>query len=234
MRPSPLDQQNNKTGIAQAPALAQSMAEAAARAEPSSTDRESFAATHAVYVEAAEPVATMPPSAPDGQPAPPLLIDKLGERLAFERTGVRLYDALLLKLEAGQAFAGGPAKADLQHIRDEEHAHFEIVRDAIEVLRGDPTAVTPSANLVGVESAGLCSVVTDPRAELSDSLHAMLIAELADNAGWDQLIDLCISTAYEDLAERFQKCRAQEAEHLVLVRRWLTAHATSVLPAAAE
>ena len=29
--------------------------------------------------------------------SPEMLIDKLGERLAFERTGVRLYEALLAK-----------------------------------------------------------------------------------------------------------------------------------------
>src|SRR4051812_26241477 len=32
--------------------------------------------------------------------APNVFIDKLGERLAFERTGTRLYEALLAKLEA--------------------------------------------------------------------------------------------------------------------------------------
>ena len=31
--------------------------------------------------------------------SPEVLIDKLGERLAFERTGVRLYEALLAKAE---------------------------------------------------------------------------------------------------------------------------------------
>jgi rubrerythrin len=226
---SPLEQQNNKTGIAQAPELAQSMAEASAEAEPSSTDREPFVATHAAYVKEAIPVATMPPPPPDAETVPPLLMDKLGERLAFERSGVRLYDGLLLKLGAGQAFDGGPSEADLRHIRDEEQEHFEIVREAIQSLGADPTAVTPSANLVGVEASGICSVVADPRTQLADGLHAMLIAELADNAGWEQLIELCQSADQPDLAERFEQCRAQEAEHLESVRRWLSAHATAEL-----
>ena len=230
---SPLDQQNNKTGIAQAPELAQSMAEASAQAEPSSTDREPFVATHAAYVQDAFPVATMPPPPPDAETVPPLLLDKLGERLAFERSGVRLYDGLLLKLGAGQAFEGGPSEEDLRHIRDEEQQHFEIVRAAIESLGADPTAVTPSANLVGVESMGICSVVADPRTQLPDGLHAMLIAELADNAGWEQLIELCESADQPDLAERFEECRKQEEEHLDSVRRWLSAHATGVLTDAA-
>ena len=39
---------------------------------------------------------------------PTQFLDKLGERLAFERTGVRLYEALISKHEALGSFAGGP------------------------------------------------------------------------------------------------------------------------------
>jgi rubrerythrin len=233
MRPSPLQQTNNKTGISQAPEVADDMAQASAQAEPSSTDRGEFAATHAAYVNAATPVATMPPPSSEAGSVPPLLIDKLAERLAFERSGVRLYEALLLKLGAGQAFDGGPSEANLQHIRDEEYEHFQTVREAIELVGGDPTAVTPSANLVGVESSGIQSVVTDPRADLAASLHAMLIAELTDNAGWEQLIEACRAADYTDLAERFESCLVQEAEHLASVRRWLDAHTAALLGAAA-
>jgi hypothetical protein len=233
MQPSPLEQTNNKTGIAQDPELAHDMAQASVQAEPSSTDRSAFVATHVAYVKDATPVATMPPPGSEAGSVPPLLIDKLAERLAFERSGVRLYDALLLKLGAGQAFDGGPSAADLQHIRDEEYEHFQTVHDAIESIGGDPTAVTPSANLVGVESLGLCSVVTDPRADLAASLHAMLIAELTDDAGWEQLVAVCRSAGYEELAARLEPCRAQEAEHLASVRGWLDAHAAALLGAAA-
>ena len=234
MRPSPLQQTNNKTGIARAPELARDMAQASAQTEPSSTDRDAFVATHAAYVKIATPVATMPPPRGEAGSVPPLLIDKLAERLAFERSGVRLYDALLLKRGAGQAFDGGPTEADLQHIRDEEHEHFQTLRDAIESVGGDPTAVTQSANLVGIESAGICSVVTDPRADLAAGLHAMLIAELTDDAGWEQLVEVCRSAGYPDLADRFERCRAQEAEHLASVRRWLGAHSTALLDAPAR
>jgi hypothetical protein len=233
MQPIPLQQTNNKTGIAQAPELSRDMAQASAEAEPSSTDRDAFVTTHAAYVMAATPVATMPPPGKEAGSVPPLLLDKLAERLAFERSGVRLYEALLLKLGAGQAFDGGPTQAELQHIRDEEYEHFQAVHDAIESTGGDPTAVTPSANLVGVESLGICSVVTDPRADLGASLHAMLIAELTDNAGWEQLIEACRAADYTDLAERFERCLVQEAEHLASVRRWLDAHTAALLGAAA-
>jgi hypothetical protein len=93
------------------------------------------------------------------------LIDKLGERLAFERTGTRLYEALVSKHEAYGSLAGGPTAADLQHILAEEHRHFELRRAAVARLGGDPTAVTPSANLHATACKGIGAVlVTHGRA----------------------------------------------------------------------
>lgn len=225
MRASPLHQNNNKTGVARAQDRAQLMMDSAASAEPSSTDRRPFAETHKAYIEEAAAVGTMPPPVDALEPAPPaVLIDKLGERLAFERTGVRLYDALLLKHLAGGGFRGGPSVQDLQRIRTEEHDHFEILGEAVRELGGDPTALTPSANVAAVESSGLSCVIADPRAELADGLHAVLAAELIDNVGWEQLIELCEAAGYDRLAARFEQCHAEEAQHLVSVRKWLSAH----------
>src|SRR5690606_12713886 len=47
---------------------------------------------------------------------PTLMFDKLGERLAFERMGVRLYEALISKHEAFGGFDGGPSRQDLMEI----------------------------------------------------------------------------------------------------------------------
>jgi rubrerythrin len=229
MRASPLHQQNNRTGLARAYDRAEAMVDGAARAEPSSTDRKGFVATHKAYIEDAEAVGTMPPPAADIEAAPAVLLDRLGERLAFERTGVRLYDGLLLKLGATGSFRDGPSERDLKRIRTEEHEHFETLEAAIRELGGDPTAITPSANLAGIESAGISSVIADPRADLADGLHALLVAELADNAGWEQLIELCEAAGYEALAETFEQCRTEEAEHLASVRQWLAAHAMADL-----
>src|SRR5690554_557513 len=49
---------------------------------------------------------------------PELLIDKLGERLAFERTGVRLYDALLAKI--GNENVASSTRQQLESIRNDE------------------------------------------------------------------------------------------------------------------
>jgi rubrerythrin len=226
MKTSPLNQHHNRTGIARAADRARSMVEGAARANPSSSDIGAFVETHKDYIEHADAVGSMPPVSGGEELVPPLLMDKLGERLAFERTGVRLYDGALLKLEAGGSFDGGPSRDDLETIRDQELEHFGLLEEAIEDLGGDPTAVTPAANLVATEAAGIVGVVADPRAGLPEVLHALLLAELADNAGWEQLIELCHQTGQENWAERFTRCSQEEEEHLRSVRTWLLAQSS--------
>lgn len=151
---------------------------------------------------------------------PQLLLDKLGERLAFERTGTRLYDALITKFEALQDESTSMTLADLQRIRQDEARHFAIVADAIETLGGDPTSQTPCADLVGVESMGLMQVVTDPRTTIAQSLHAILVAELADQAGWEMLIALAESEKQSVMITDFSVALDEERAHLAQVQAW--------------
>ena len=65
-------------------------------------------------------------------------MDKLGERLAFERSGTRLYEALVSKHNAFGSFAGGPRKGDLEEILQEEFGHFTMLSSTIEQLAGTP------------------------------------------------------------------------------------------------
>jgi hypothetical protein len=59
---------------------------------------------------------------------PQVLMDKLGERLAFERGGVRLYDALLVKCRAAGDKLTEDETAALQRFRDEEAEHSAATR----------------------------------------------------------------------------------------------------------
>jgi rubrerythrin len=184
----------------------------------------------ASYIENAEPVGSVPPPATVKGMAksgmkmmmgerPQLLLDKLGERLAVERTATRLYDALIAK------FRTQPEKAirdeDLVRIRNEEAKHFALLSDCIEKLGGDPTAQTPCADVAGVEALGLVQVITDPKTTIAQSLHAILVAELTDNAAWEDLIALAEHMGQADLVPEFQHALEHEAEHLALVRGWL-------------
>ncbi len=149
---------------------------------------------------------------------PRILIDKLGERIAFERTGVRLYDALITKCELLDT---EETVSRLRTFREEEAHHFEIVRDVMEKLGGDSTAMTPCANTAGVASMGLLQVISDPRTTVAQCVQAILIAELADNDAWDLLIQLADEAGLAEQVKQFQIAKDNEDTHLEFMREWL-------------
>ena len=157
--------------------------------------------------------------------SPVVFLDKLSERLAFERTGTRLYEAILIKLQVSDTWEGGPTVADLRRFRDEELAHFELLSAAMTELGADPTAMTPAADVIGVASTGLLQVVSDPRTTLPQCLDALLTAELTDNDGWRMLIELGRTLAKEAMVLEFERAQAAEEIHLAEVRRWLSVEA---------
>lgn len=215
---------NNKTGLASAPERARPMVDASHNADPTSGGIEQLHDQR--RARAAEPqiFGSMAPPKREEATVPPILLDRLGERLAFERSGVRLYDALLLKYDAKGPFEGGPSREDLERFRDEELGHFHLLEEIVESLGGDPTAMTPAADLAATEAKGILDVIADARVSLSDSLHALLVAELADNAAWDHLVGLCEHTGKKELVGDLRRCEEQEQQHLGSVKRWLQAH----------
>ena len=94
---------------------------------------------------------------------------------------------------------------------------------AIMELGGDPTALTPSANLAANVSAGLPQVLTDPRTNLLQCLEAIVVAELADNECGTVLNAVASEAGHEELATAFQQAIAHERDHLRKVRRWIAA-----------
>jgi rubrerythrin len=150
-------------------------------------------------------------------------MDKLGERLAFEHGGARLYEALLSKHRAYGSFEGGPSEDDILHILTEEYEHSDILIQAIKAQGGDPTALTPAANLTTIISAGWPQVLSDPRTNLLQCLEAMIVAELADNECWTALAELASQEGHEDLAARCLEALEHEREHLANVRMWIAA-----------
>jgi len=226
---------SNKTGMDLTPEMAEQM-ERGAQEGAAAGEAESHALSQLRhdYINDAPPVgSTPPPATVKGTTKlatqmlrgrrPSVFMDKLGERLAFERTGTRLYEALITKYDALGSWDGGPTREQLVAFHDEEHKHFETVREAVESLGGDPTAMTPSADVAGVAASGLIQVITDARTSLAEALHAIHIAELADNDAWQMLIRLAEGMGQDNLATRFRVALAEEEKHLAAVRHWLAA-----------
>lgn len=230
----PTDLGKNKTGIDMSPLDSKAMLEIPRMTQPTSTgDEQKIAEARALYIKEGMPVGTVPPPGTlKGVAAstmkkltgkkPEVLIDKLGERLGFERAGTRLYEALIGKCESHPDASGVVSIDTLRRFRDEEHKHMLMVRDAVLKIGADATVQTPCADVAGVASMGLLQVMTDPRTTVPQCLEAILIAELADNDAWGMLIDLCQSMGFKEMAGDFKQARAEEDVHLQTIRQWLS------------
>jgi hypothetical protein len=224
--------EGNRTGIMIAPELAQELIEGAAAAEPSSKGGpEDIAAYRAGYIKEGFPVGSLPTLPARREAAATaevagmaVLLDKLSERLAFERMGTRLYDALINKCEVLGESSPGPTLAQLREIREEELRHFLLLNGAVTSLGGDPTVMSPCADTAQVASLGILQVLTDPRTSVPQCLQAILTAELTDNDGWQMLINLAGELGFAEMATEFRGALANEEKHLTSVRGWLGEH----------
>ncbi|HEX8351409.1 MAG TPA: ferritin-like domain-containing protein [Pyrinomonadaceae bacterium] len=224
--------EGNRTGMMVAPEMAGEMAEGAAAAEPSSEGgAEALAAERAVYIKEGFPVGSLPTLPAGREPevgveeaGMAVLLDKLSERLSFERMGTRLYDALINKCEALGESSPGPTLAQLREIREDELRHFLLLNGTVTSLGGDPTVMSPCADTAQVASLGILQVLTDPRTSVAQCLQAILTAELTDNDGWQMLINLAGNLGFDEMATEFEGALANEEEHLASVRGWLEEH----------
>ena len=222
----------NRTGIMTNPELSVELIEGAEQTTPSSDgDASALAELRSQYLQEPIPIGSPPMVAEvseDGETLGPLegmtiLLDKLGERLAFERQGTRLYETVIQKCELLEAEdESGPSLEELRHICAEELEHFKMLQKAITDLGGDATIKTPGADVAGVMSKGVLEVAVDPRTTIPQTLQALLTAELVDNDGWQMLRDLAAELGQDDLEEQCRRAFEQEQEHLEKVREWLT------------
>lgn len=217
----------NRTGLAHSPER-RGMLDVPPELGPTSRgSADQIAAVRIRYAREGGPPGTMPRE-PHVAFDQLMLLDLLGARLAFERGGVRLYDALIAKHDAFGGFSGGPERRDLVHIRDEEHAHMRMLDGLIADLGGDPTVVTPCANRELVASKGIIDVLVDPRTSLLDGLESIVVAELADHEQWIGLVDIARELDRDDLVRDFVTAQSTEDEHLTKVRSWIAAGRSAV------
>lgn len=220
----------NRTGIQTSPELAEELIEGAVNATPSSEgDALEIAESRGEYIAEGFMLGSMPlvpaseeAEADEEEVGMAVLLDKLSERLAFERMGTRLYEALRNKCEMLGEEAPGPTIEQIDQIGREELEHFLLLNDTIAGLGGDPTLQSPCADVIGVASLGIVQVLTDPRSTMAHCLSAMLTAELTDNAGWELLIKLADNLGYDEMKTEFEGALADEERHLLNVRTWLS------------
>ncbi|WP_182989426.1 ferritin-like domain-containing protein [Massilia sp. Se16.2.3] len=214
----------NKTGVQMSPLQTKAMLDddrIIARGHPG--DETAMAQLRQSYIAEGDNVGSIPmPGTMKGMVSmgvnmlkgdkPQVLLDKLAERLAMERTATRLYDALLTKLAVVNEGRASINLDDVASIRGDEARHALLLRDAITSMGGDPTAMTPSADMAGVEAMGLVQVLNDPRTSLAQSLHAILTAELSDGVGWETPDRAGGGARAGRHGRRFRQCAAAGAQ----------------------
>lgn len=219
----------NKTGTATAPHLAKEMIESSDELGSAPEGERSANDLRLEYIESAEKIGSIPPptsikgmtksalTALKGEKAT-VLIDKLAERLAFERSGVRLYEALLLKCKAVNGSGGSDSSEQLEHICAEEAEHFQMLWQCLEQLGADPTVETPSADLAAVASQGIPKVLLDPRTTFAQCLEAIMMAEVVDYDAWERLIELADGFNQSEMTDKFRQALDDERDHLSIIR----------------
>lgn len=228
----------NKSGTMMAPVeSAKTVKGAAEYTHPTPGSSEAIGENRIFYMQEADVQATLPiPPSVKGMAKGMMdklrsgnyaFMDKLGDRIAFERTGTRLYEALLVKYEGTEDKENLPPLELLQQFHREELEHFLMLTEVMKKIGGDPTAVTPCANIDAVASQGWIQVMTDPRTTFEQCLHIIHLAELADNDSWELLIEVTEANGMTDIANEFRNALAQEENHLLNVRNWMRSFAGS-------
>ena len=150
-----------------------------------------------------------------------ILLDKLGERVVFERTGTRLYEALISKYLESEDKKALPDQNRLEQFHQEELKHFEVVSAAVKRMGGEPPLITPATDLNGSLGMGWMLAITDARTSFVQALEIVLQAELVDHASWEILIELAERQELPDVATQFQECLNEKEVHLMTLKQWL-------------
>ena len=221
----------NRTGVQTSPQLSKEMNDLVQPVSAETADASPLNEVRLLYIREADPLGSIPPPATikgavktaakllQGE-RPQAFIDKLAERLAYERSGTRLYDAVIAKFMAHEGELQNASLQEVSEIRNEEASHAALIRTCLEQLGADPTAQTPSADLVGVATAGFLQAAADPRTTLAQTLQVALAAELVDVASWEMLISMAEQMGQDGMVERFRRALEHETEHVAKVRGW--------------
>lgn len=155
------------------------------------------------------------------------LIDVLNERLTFERIGVQLYDRILGVLGSARTEGADKIVSEFREIRNEEKEHEEWLEAQIRALGGTAHEDTEHSRLVVEESKGIGDVILRGEERLPHMIHALLAAELVDNAGWDLLVQLAGDAHDHEAKREFKHRLHQEEKHLLFVRKLVVKETSS-------
>jgi hypothetical protein len=152
-------------------------------------------------------------------------IELASERLAFSRAAVELYDAVMEKLSDRE----GPyasVRGHLRVIREEKKAQEEFLEEKVRSLGGSVDQTPGSELLLRTEWTSIVAVLNDDE-EPARLFESLLMAELYDSGGWEQLLALAEEACDAEAAGEFRQRLRQEEEHFLFVGRIVSRFARS-------
>ncbi|ODN67934.1 hypothetical protein [Methylophaga muralis] len=151
-----------------------------------------------------------------------LLLHKLGQRLAFERASVRLYEALIFKCLAAQKGKKKVVSLDLlRQFRDEEVEHSLLLKKAIETLGFDSDDWIPDMDSTLLATLQIPKVFSQKNTSILQCLESVQIFATNDNAEWHTLHELFTNMGLQDLADEFNQALEEDSRQLEMLSRWI-------------
>jgi hypothetical protein len=151
-----------------------------------------------------------------------LLLRKLGQRLAFERASVRLYEALIFKCLALQKGQRKVVSLDqLRQFRDEEVEHSLLLKKAIETLGFDADDWIPEMDSTLLSTLQIPKVFSKKNTTILQCLESVQIFATNDNAEWHTLHGLFTNMGLQDVSEEFNQAPEEDSRQLETISRWI-------------
>lgn len=151
----------------------------------------------------------------------PKLIELLTERLTFERVGVRLYDAIVSRLESAEP-AVRRMLPRVEQQRAEEREHVAWLEALIDGLASDAPPIPRRPELAHLWTEGLLRISEAGAATIAELFQALHTFELANESGWQRLLRLAERGHDLPACDDFGHRLADEQAHVSFVRHALT------------
>lgn len=148
-----------------------------------------------------------------------IYIQKLADRLAFERGETRLVSLAINRLERAKSAVPSRAISVLQINQSHDETHAELVRKILLSLK--PEALDSWRLFDGVNRAyrGFFDVLVSPHSDFLRIFQILYFAKLASNGEWEVLIDLTRKFNGAEASRPFKEALAQERQHLTEIKQ---------------
>jgi hypothetical protein len=141
----------------------------------------------------------------------------LDERLVLERASVKLYDRVLGELRSFGADDLRGLEGELVESRNEEVEHLAWLEGQLRTIPPSSAGGAHDAN--AADAARRVEEVADGDVPLPQLVNTLLAAKLADDVGWDGLVQLAGEAGDLEAHRELRRRLHEEEDHLAVLRR---------------